>query len=61
MKILLVKLEYLYTQYAWFSIMKKQNNNQNVKVEKMLVFVKTFEHYQRKFNLGNFFNCPVKL
>ena len=40
--------------------MKKQNN-QNEKVEKMVVFVKTFEHYQCKFNLGNFFNCPVKL
>ena len=59
-KILLVKLKYHYTQYAWFSIMKKQNN-QNEKVEKMVVFVKTFEHYQCKFNLGNFFNCPVKL
>ena len=25
--------------------MKKQNSNQNVKVEKMVVFVKDFDHY----------------
>ena len=40
-KILLVKLKYLYTQYAWISIMKKQNNNQNLNVEKIVVLVKT--------------------
>ena len=34
-KILLVKLKYLYIQYAWISIMKKQNSNQNGKVKKM--------------------------
>ena len=28
-KILLVNLNYLYNQYAWISIMKKQNSNQN--------------------------------
>ena len=28
-------LKYLCIQYAWISIMKKQNSNQNVKVEKM--------------------------
>ena len=37
--ILLVKLKYLYIQYAWISIMKKQNSNQNVKIEKMMAFV----------------------
>ena len=51
MKILLVKLKYLYIQYAWISIMKKQNSNQNVKVEKMVVLVKTFDHYHNKFQL----------
>ena len=51
MKILLVKLKYLYIQYAWISIMKKQNSNQTVKVEKMVVLVKTFDHYHHKFQL----------
>ena len=41
--------------------MKKQNTNQNAKVEKVVVFVKTFDCYHHKFNFGNFFNCPVKL
>ena len=57
MKSLLVKLKYLYTQYAWISIMKKRNSNQNVKVEKKVVF----DHYHHKFNFGIFFSCPVKL
>ena len=60
-KILLVKLKYLYTQYAWISIMKKENSNQNMKVEKMMVYVKTLDRYHHKFNFGNFFSCPVKL
>ena len=47
-KILLVKLKYLYIQYAWISIMKKQNSNQNVKVGKMVVLVK----FRLKFNHG---------
>ena len=51
MKILLVKFEYLYIQYAWISIMKKQNSNQNGKVEKTVVLVKTFDHYHHKFQL----------
>ena len=37
--ILLAKLKNLYVQYAWISVMKKQNSNQNVKVEKIVVFV----------------------
>ena len=41
--------------------MKKQNNNQNLKVEKVMIFVKTFDYYHRKFNFGIFFSCPVKL
>ena len=48
---LLVKLKYLYIQYAWISIMKRQNSNQNGKVEKMAVHVKTFDLYHLKFNL----------
>ena len=50
-KILLVKLKYLYLQYTWISIMEKQNSNQNGKVEKMVVFVKSFDHYDYKFQL----------
>ena len=41
--------------------MLKQNSNQNVKVEKMVRFLKFFDHYHHKFNFGNFFRCPVKL
>ena len=57
----MVKLKHLYIQYAWISIMKKQNSNQNVKVKKMVVFVKTFDHYHQKFSFGNIFSCHVKL
>ena len=39
-KILLVKLKNLYIQYAGISIMKKQNSNQFVKVEKMVYLSK---------------------
>ena len=59
---LFVKLKYLYIQYAWISTMKKQkNSNHSVKVEKMVEFVETFDHYHQKFNFVNFFSCPVKL
>ena len=51
MKILLVKLKYLYIQYAWISIMKKLNSNENVMAEKMVVLAKTFDHYHHKFQL----------
>ena len=51
MKILLVKVKYLYIQYTWISVMKKQNSNQNWKVEKMVELVKTFDHYHQKFQL----------
>ena len=60
-KILLVKLKNLYIQFAWIPIMKKQNSNQNVQVEKMVVFVKTFDHHHIMFNFGSFFSCLVKL
>ena len=57
--ILLLKLKNLYIQYAWISIMKKQNSNQNVQVKKMVMFIKTFDHYHHKFSFYNFFSCPV--
>ena len=31
--------------------MKKQNSNQNGKVEKMVVLVKTFDYYHHEFQL----------
>ena len=61
MKTLLAELKNFCIQYAWVLIIKKQNSNQNVKVEKMVIFVKTFNYYDDKFNFGNFFSCPVKL
>ena len=48
---------YIYIQYAWISIMKKQNINQNVmggemwKVFNMVVLVKTFDHHHHKFQI----------
>ena len=53
MKTLLIKLKNLYIQYTWISIMKK--GGEDVKVEKMVVFVKTFDQHHYKFNFGNFF------
>ena len=40
--------------------MKKENSNQNVKVENMEVFAKTFDYYHDKFNFGNFFQLSCK-
>ena len=31
--------------------MKNQNGNQNVKVEKIVVLIKTFDHYHHNFQL----------
>ena len=59
MKTLLIKLKNLYIQYTWISIMKK--GGEDVKVEKMVVFVKTFDHYHYKFNFGNFFRLQKNL
>ena len=47
--ILLAKLSCLYIHYAWISIMKKLN--QKAKAEKMLVLIKTLDHYHHKFQL----------
>ena len=44
-------LKYYYIQYAWISVMKNQNSTQNVKVEKVVVLVKNFDHYHLKFQL----------
>ena len=49
-KTLLVKLKNVYVQFAWILIKKKQNSNQNVRVKKMVVFVKTFVHNHLMFN-----------
>ena len=38
--------------------MKKQNGNQNEKVEKMMLLVKTFDHDHHKFQL---FQLPCKI
>ena len=45
------KLKYLYIQYAWISIMKNQNSNQNGNVEKMVLLLKTLDYYHHKFQL----------
>ena len=49
MKALLDKLKYLYIQYDWISVMKKQNINQNARVEKMVALTKIFDHYHYMF------------
>ena len=59
-KILFAKLDNFYVQYAWILIIKKQNSNQNVMVEKMVVFVKTFECYHHNSNFRNFFRLSIK-
>ena len=38
--------------------MKKQNSNQNGKVEKMVVLVKTFDQYHHKFQLSQL-SCKI--
>ena len=38
--------------------MKKQNSNQNLKAEKMVVLVKTFDHCHHEFQL---FQLPCKI
>ena len=58
MKTWLVKLEYLYLKYAWISVMKKENSNQNGKVEKIVILVKNFNHYHHKFRI---FQLPFKI
>ena len=51
-KILLVTLRDLYIQYTRTSVMKKR---ENVTVEKMVIFAKTFDHYHHKINFDDFF------
>ena len=57
--IFLAKLKYLYIQNTWISIMKKQKSSQNLKVEKMMVIVKTFDHYHHKFQLFQL-SCKIE-
>ena len=55
-KILLINLKCLHIQYAWISIMKKQNTNQNVNVERWWYLSKLLTITITSFN---FFSCPV--
>ena len=41
--------------------MKRQNTNQDGKFEKMVVLVKTFEHYHHKFQLFHFYRKILKV
>ena len=47
----LVKSLLFKLNYSRISVMKKQNSNQNGKVKKIVVLVKTFYHYHHKFQL----------
>ena len=38
--------------------MKKQNSNENVKIEKMVVLAETFDHYDHKYLLSQL-SCKV--
>ena len=40
---------------------EKQSSNQNMKVEKIVVFVNTFDYHHHNINFGNFLSYPVKL
>ena len=53
--------EPLYSVSLNLNDVKHENGNQNVKVEKIAVFVKTFDYYHHKFDFGTFFSCLVKL
>ena len=53
--------EHLYSLCLNLNHKKNKILPKNVKVEKMVVFVKTFDHYHYKSNFGHFFSCPVKL
>ena len=55
-KIFLINLKYLHIKYAWISIMKKQNSNQNVNVERWWYLSKLLTITITSFN---FFSCPV--
>ena len=57
LNILLAKLNnLLYSVCLNLNREKKQNRNQNVKVEKMVVFLKTLDYYHHKFNFDSFFS-----
>ena len=63
-EILNEKLHFLCSVYSVrlnLSREKTKNSNQNRKVKKMVVFVKTFDYYHHNLNFGNFFSFLVKL
>ena len=51
------KLKYFYIQYEWISVMKKQNSNHGVRVEKIVVSFSSFDHYHHKFQLFFSLSC----
>ena len=59
-KVILVKLKNLYIRHAWIFIMEKLVIKK-LNGEKMVGFVKTFDHYHQKFNFDQFFSNPVEL
>ena len=48
---IILELYPLYSVCLNLNHQKKQNSNQNGKVEKMVVLVKTFDHYHHQFQL----------
>ena len=48
---IILELYPLYSVCLNLNHRKKQNSNQNGKVEKMVVLVKTFDHYHHQFQL----------
>ena len=60
MKMILVKLKNLYTSASLnLKIMANKTETKNVKVEKMVEFIKTCDQYPRKFNFGHFFSSII--
>ena len=50
------------SHHAWILIIKKNKIViKTMKVEKMVVLVKIFDHYHLKFNFGHLFSWTVKL
>ena len=58
MKISLIKLKYLYTQYAWISIRKNKIATKLWRLKRWWNLLKLLTISITSFN---FFNCPVKL
>ena len=58
MKISLIKLKYLYTQYAWISIRKNKIATKIWRLKRWWNLLKLLTISITSFN---FFNCPIKL